>query len=211
MNPLDSLTATARRSLREEALSGAPAPLGDESGSFGPPLLPLSPWHHLLLVGYANPCFCGGLRTIEAVLQYLWICSPDFRAGARWRFRLFAWRWRRTLGQRGMFPRVLSAIERHGASLLLDRPALPRMKRDAASPSAPADGPHELATLEYVCRRHLRYTRAEFWHTPYAHTNQLLALHYRSSDPEAPKFDAVRDRAKGDYLRAKRRRTAPPA
>jgi hypothetical protein len=188
-----------------------PAPLGDAAGTIGPAMLPLTPWHHLLLLGYANPFFCGGVRTPAAALQYLWICSPRFRPSA-WRFRFFAWRWRARLSRPAVWPRVLAAIDAHTALILMDRPPHPRAPRAAAVPLTPRDGPHELASLELICRRHLRYTRAEYWHTPYGHTNQLLALHYRAQDPEAPDFDATRDHAKGDYLRAKkRRRLAPPA
>jgi len=80
---------------------------------------------------------------------------------------------------------------------------------DALAAATPPDGPHELAALESLCRRHLGYTGAEFWHTPYAHTNQLLALYFRTIVVDAPKFDPARDRAAGEFLRQKKRRTAP--
>ena len=208
MSPLSTLSSQERRTLREESFTGLAAPLGDAAGRFGPAVLPLTPWHHLYLIGMDNPCFSGGVPQVGHALQYLWICSPGFSPAARLRFRWFCFRWRSVLRRPALWPRVRAAIDLHAATILLDRPALPRADRDTA-PTACPDGPHELACLESLCRRHLGYSGAEFWHTPYAHTNQLLALHFRALDPAAPKFDATRDRAAGDYLRAKKRRTAP--
>lgn len=210
MLPLAALTAAQRRTLREESFTRLAAPLADAAGLFGPPVLPLAPWHHLFLLGADNPLLCGGPRRIEHALQYLWICSPRFVPTARLRFRLFCLRWRRPLSRPALWPRVLAALDLHASGLLLDRPVLPAARRgEAPATATPPDGPHELAALESLCRRHLGYTGAEFWHTPYAHTNQLLALYFRTIVVDAPKFDPARDRAAGEFLRQKKRRTAP--
>ncbi len=204
MLSLSDFTAEQRRSLREDCLLGAAAPLSDASGLFGPPLYPITPYHHLLLIGFGNPCFCGGIRTVSAVLQYLWICGPHFRPQSALRSRLFTLRWRRAVSGAGFpSPRVLAGIAAHQAAIALDRPALPVVKRHAGEAKTRWDGPHELACLEFVCRRELGYTRHDFWHTPYGHTNQLLSLHFRSTTADAPRFDAARDKARGARLRAR--------
>lgn len=221
-------SSSSRRLLRETALVGLPVPLFDAAGEFGPPVLPIAPRHHLLLLAYGNPVFCGGPRTLPAVLQYLWLCSPAVRAGddgrapgplARrlraWRFRLFALRWSRILALRGVpTSRTLTAVDLHASGILLDRPALPLDRETwhrtrGEAPTGPADAPHELVTLEYLCRRHLGYTRAEFWHTPYATTNGLLAhaLRRLNAAPDVPHFDPARDRQLGERLRERIRRS----
>ncbi len=52
-----------------------------------------------------------------------------------------------------------------------------------------ADEPLDLVRFELICRRELHYTRAEFWHTPYAHTMQLLSVLHGTNNPGTPKFD----------------------
>lgn len=219
MTPLSELSAEARRGFREESLLGYAFPLHDTGGAFGPPILPITPWHHLHLVAQGNSVFCGGPRTLAAVLTYLWFCSPAYRPAAPLRAALFRARWRRAVSQRtGLLglgprvptPRILAALEAHAGMITLDRPALP-VERDRAPSLAHHDGPHELAALHLTCRRHLGYTTADFWHTPYGHTNQLLALFFACRDPAAPKFDRTRDKAKGEFLRSRtaQRRTAP--
>lgn len=215
---LPVLDSTARRSLRQSALLGYALPLHDAAGVFGPPLLPLAPRHHLHLLVTANPCFCGGPRTLSAVLSYLWICSPGFRPFAPLRAALFKRRWIRAVSartwpslRRRPTPRVLAAIDAHASLMLMDRPPLPRVKRSEASATpAPRDGPHELASLELVCRRHLSYTAEEFWCTPYGHLNQLLSLVFQAKDPDIPRFDGARDRQVGARLRARRALNRPP-
>lgn len=209
------ISAYQHRTQRELALLGAAVPLCDAKGAFGPPVYPLTPYRHLLLLGYDSPFLLGGPRTLPAVLQYLWICGPAFRLGARWRFRLFAWRWGRRLGWAGQpSVRVLAAIETHLNQAILDRPPLPVRRRPAsAAPEGMPDCPHELAALEYTCRKHLQYTAHEFWHTPFGHTYQLLSLHVGHSRPDVPRFDRTRDAAKGAHLRARLARLragAPP-
>lgn len=239
-----------RRAAREIALLGVALPLSDSTGTFGPALLPLTPWHALMLSVYANPIATGkGLRTLDVVLQYLWLCSPEFHAlsfnsslvprhlswsGRHWRafrFFFFARRWRRSVSQlqrtstgervRAPTMRALRAIEQHLASPHLDHfdPPTEVGKKNSQLSSLNsqliADGPHDLAAGELLCRRALGYSRAEFWHTPFAHTNQLLALHFAAQPgrPDVPKFDRARDKQKGDYLRAKLKRQAarPPS
>ncbi len=216
---LDELSPEIRRFIREAALTGVAYPLfAADFRAFGPPVQPLTPRHHLLLLTYRNPCFCGGPRELLPVLQYLWICSAAFRAldlaeASPWRRRLgwgfFAARWRRVL-QRDL-ERAAGAVELHAASFLLDRPAVPVEKRQALRErdgGGPRDGAHELVSLESVCRRYLGYSRAEFWHTPYVTTNGLLGFHFRPSpdNPEVPSFDRERDRAAGARLRERVRR-----
>lgn len=216
---LDHVSPEIRRFIREAALTGVAYPLfGADFKAFGPAVLPLTPRHHLLLLTYRNPCFCGGPATLPGLLQYLWLCSPAFRAleaaeSAAWRRRLgwgyFAARWRRAVAL-GV-DRFAGAVDLHAASFLLDRPAVPMEKRRALEQrdgAGPRDAAHELVSLESVCRRYLGYSRAEFWHTPYVTTNGLLGFHFRPSpdNPEVPSFDRERDRAAGARLRERIRR-----
>jgi hypothetical protein len=207
---LDELSPDLRRSLRENALAGIAYPLfADEGDSFGPPLLPLTPWHHLLLAGYGNPCFCGGEITLRDLLQYLWLCSPQCRAACPLRLRLFAWRWRASVSSGGRpTARAIAAVRLHAEAVRMDRPPLPREREAARSEAATPgrDGPHELLGLESACRRYLHYTRAEFWHTPYVTTNGLLRLQFSATSPDMPKFNRTRDKQAGAYLRARLRR-----
>lgn len=216
MSHEQDIASAARRDLREDALLGLAVPLSDARGLFGPRILPLNPYHHLLLVGYKNACFCGGARTLSSVMQYLWFCSPSCRPSSKYHFQFFAWRWQFALGElrpsshgprvRGPTERVLRAISAHAAQIYLDRPIFPRKRGEKPLVAAP-DGPHELAALELLCRHALDYTRSEFWHTPYAHTNQLLALHFaqiQRADPNRPKFDPARGNANAAWLRDRR-------
>lgn len=229
-------TPAARDSARLTALLGAPIVLRDPAtgAPLGPRLQQLTPWHDAWLLAYAN-AFATGARRPDLLdaLQYCWICSPAFVRATltpdspprfmALRFALYRLRWRYALGlprlviragRRGplryavewaLDPRAIRALHAHASGRLLDRPSLPR-KAGEAAPSAVADGPHVLADREVLCRRLLGYTRAEYWHTPYAHTNQLLTLALGGVVPrELPRFDRERDRAAGDRLRERHR------
>ncbi len=193
-----------RRTLREEALLGAATPLRDpETGEpFGPPVLPFAPWHHLLMLGFDNPCFCGGPRPLGAVMQALWFLSPQFRAYSPLRYALFHLRWRWSVSSQGRpLHCVLAGLRTHFAVLTFDRPPLPVGRN---TEDVDTDGPHELVHLEMLCRRVLGYSRSEFWHTPYAHTNQLLNLHFGTGAANMPKFNRKRDQQKKAWLARRR-------
>lgn len=225
-----------RREIRETALLGIAIPLADEGRFFGPQLCQFTPWHELILLAHGNHFVTGQrLPTVPAVLQYLWLCSPQFHGLSfepdltpkklSWlgrhqrasRFTLFRIRWLSAVtefrvmpsGRSARFPteRVLRAIEAHGATRHTDRWAPPVEKAAPGAGRSPlaadADSPNNLAYGEFLCRRVLGYTRAEFWHTPFAHTNQLLAVHFSLQPGRigAPKFDRARDKKNGEYLR----------
>jgi hypothetical protein len=205
----------SRRGLREMALLGWPFPLCDEAGAFGPKILPLAPEHLLRLQAAGNPLVCGGRRTLAAVLQYLWCCSPGYKPYARLRYRIFCLRWRRAVSAWGQpSARALAAIAQHLAATTLDRPPMPvaKKRKDAPPAELPSrDGPHELASLELVCIKHLGYSPELFWRRSFGHTNQLLALYFAATSPDAPKFDRARDKIRGDYLRAKKSARVSPS
>jgi len=238
---LSKLPPAERRALREAALLGAPAPFCDAQGGFGPPILPLTPWHHLMLSLYRNPLFSGGTPGVADVLQYLWFCSPVFwklvhkpngtlretwsPAWRHFRFLAFIWRWRLAVSvpassfllsplsavssrKRRPSQRILDAIRAHQAEALADRPSSPRRLRDCPATPSPTElsDVHELASAELYCHRALGYSAGDFWHTPYAHTHQLLSVHAAtaSRDPRIPEFNRATDRRVGDYLRARK-------
>lgn len=220
---LAKVETPVRRFVREAALAGVAYPLFDDAfQAFGPSILPLTPRHHLLLLTYRNPHFCGGPRSLRAALQYLWLCSPAFRdlersESAAWRralaFRVFRLRWSLPLA-RVPRSRLFGSIKLHADSLFLDRPKrvidrdTHRMQKQSDVSEIERDGPHELLYLEASCRHYLRYTREEFWRTPYVTTNGLLtiAIGSRPANPDAPRFNKERDRANGDRLRERQRR-----
>lgn len=189
-------TVEARRSLRLRALIGFAFPLSDAGRYFGPPLLMLSPWHHLAVLAFGHPIATGaGEITLHRALEYTWIHSPEFSRitadplhpprSARFRFFVFRLRWildfcTAGVTKRGRIvllpsPRTLNAIRAHAATIALDRPSVPSRVADKPEPAAEAkpevlDGPHEVAHRLYNSLRLIpSMTRDEFVRKPYAY------------------------------------------
>jgi hypothetical protein len=156
----------------------------------------------------------------NGTLRETW--SPAWR---HFRFLAFIWRWRLAVSvpassfllsplsavssrKRRPSQRILDAIRAHQAEALADRPSSPRRLRDCPATPSPTElsDVHELASAELYCHRALGYSAGDFWHTPYAHTHQLLSVHAAtaSRDPRIPEFNRATDRRVGDYLRARK-------
>lgn len=211
---------------------GAAAPFLDTRGIFGPPILPLTPWSHLLLSRHANPFFSGRLPTVAAVLQFLWFNSPELWAirhhpdgtprrnhsprRAAFRYWLFRLRWRLVVTRtvrfsngvysRGPSMRVIRAIRTHIAEAIAEPLPKPARKVGDAVIAAEDSTAHELITNELMAQRLIGASGPDFWHRPYAHTRQLLAvaLEVRAQDPHKPKFNRAQDKKIGERLRRRK-------
>ncbi len=207
--PQDYTQDAARRvQAREHAMLGLATPLADEAGEIGPMLLPFTPWHHFILMGLENPLVGNGRPvTWGDVLQALWVCSPKFSLCSTWNKAAFRFRWN-TLKMRRAAPRIIGAFHGYVRFAFIDSPPVAvGMVRPAPRAGLP-DEPLDLARLEFVCRRELRYTLAEFWHTPYAHTMQLLSMLHETKTPGAVRFDEGARQVKEILARRRRGRAA---
>jgi hypothetical protein len=138
-------------------------------------------------------------------MQALWVCSPRFRVGSTWNKAYFFFQYN-TLRNRRQTIRFLVALSRYFESAFIDRPPTMVGTKSAPRASQP-DEPLAVVRLEFICLRELRFTRAEFWHTPYAHTMQLVNLLHQTKNPDAVKFDET-SRQVRDVLAARRARAA---
>ncbi len=206
--PSDLTQSSAIRvQAREHAILGVPQQLFDERGSFGPLLLPFTPWHHFILAGMENALLGSGkLVTWADIMQALWVCSPRFSFRSTWNKAGFTFRWN-SLRNKRQAVRYHAALETYFALAFIDRPPA-EVKSERITPRASLpDEPLALARLEMLCRRELGYSRAEFWHTPYGHTMQLVNSVFAVKNPEAARFDESSQQARA-HLAARRRARA---
>jgi len=212
--PPSELTQNAalRVQSREHSVLRVPQQLADERGSFGPALLPFTPWHHFILTGVENALLGSGRAPTWAdILQALWVCSPGFRQCSMWNKAAFAFRWN-SLRNKRQAARYLAALETYFALAFIDRPPGEAKSARVVPRASLPDEPLALVRLEALCRRELGYSREEFWHTPYGHTLQLLSTVHAIKNPDAVRFDES-SRQVREHLAARRRaaRNSQPA
>lgn len=201
------MTSAEKATIRETAFLDLPERLTDKLGRlFGPEIRLFTPWHHHLLHGFDNPLVFGGKVTPEAIVEALWIMRPAYRPGSVVRWRFFRGWW--LLKVRADFERYRAAIITHLLASKIDQPAFSvPIPANAPLPTGD-DVPHFLASFEVLCRTRLGYTRAEVYHTPYAHTWQLLGIVLPveqakiARPPDCPRFRPRGESRKiGDHLR----------
>jgi hypothetical protein len=182
MRNSETCLSPARASLLEAAMLGIPTPLADERGAFGPLVMPLTPWHRLVMIGLGAIAFTRAAEPRGADgLKYLWWCSPEFRELRRgnppdtWRARLryririgrFARRWAAHVAYKGfLMPRFAEAIEAHAATMFFEADQFA-----GCLSRRQMDGAHEL-----LCWEQLGIAGERYWHTPIIHLNHLLRL-----------------------------------
>lgn len=198
MAAIDRLTESDRAALRAAAfVDGLAVPLVDERGRhFGPHVVLLTPSRCNLLALYSSPLVTGGPLDRWATLQGLYLLSPDFRAGSRWGLRLFLARWFWL-----PMPRTGQALQRWLAAQFAERGSIPQEVRNGDEDGAEISD-YWLSNFVHSCRRVLDLREAEVLHAPYIRLFCYLAG-LGQQNPEMPKFNRARDKARGEYLRRK--------
>jgi hypothetical protein len=178
------------------------APPFDRSGRparHGLRLAPYTAERENLLNGHASPLVTGEPFVDRLhLLLTLYLVSPALRSGSRFAFLRFVLRWW------GLpFGRTVVALRRWHAAQFIDRPP-----REVGSRSAPAPGAYAFAGFVLTCKHRLLISEHEALTLPIPRLLQQLAALEAGRGGDVPHFNPDRDRAVGDYLRAKAAREA---
>lgn len=180
--------------------AGLPDRLLDTAGRpFGPPLCKLTPWRHHLLLGYASPYVTGGSCTVDQLLQALYICSPGFRVGSKWGFRMYRVRWAWFV-VRHMESASLALCHWLDSAFMF-MPPMRVSKSDGTGTRPEADAPWLVSLMQLG--HSVGFPLMDVIHVPYPILWSNIDAMLAAKDQARPKFNRKQDKARGDYLRRK--------
>jgi hypothetical protein len=156
-------------------------------------LPPLTVAKDRLLELVGSPVATGAAFNRFTLLQTLWILSPAYRYGAWWSFAF--WALRHCLLP---FDRTCAALRRWHAAQFIDRPP-----REVHRNKARGSSTYSFATFALVCKHRLSLSEETFLASPVGRCLQQIAALESGRGGDRPDFDPEKDRAVGDYLRAK--------
>lgn len=184
--PAESESSAPTSSLNHPPSSVSPFP--------GFPVRIMTPRDYARLVCGRSPFLVGGVPTLEAVAQFLWMLSPDFTSDAEARDEFFA----RVLAAPDDAA-LVSEIEEYLDMVFCDMPpGKSGQKENARIASLPA-------TLADIFENEYHWPPGAIDTQPIPALFQRLACIRHRHNPKLPVFDPARTRAVGARLRAKKK------
>ena len=155
-------------------------------------VLPMTPRHFLLLDGIGSPFVVGGLPTAEAIAQFIWVVSPEFRVIRGWRDRLAQYRFVKRCRKINWVDAV-KAIDQYINDAFQDSPGA------KSGTSNLHDWSWVAALVDQIASTY-HWSEVDILSIPVKRLFQYSRIVRRRDDPKAIFFNP-RDRVRGEWLR----------
>ena len=168
--------------------------LGDLELICGVDVQPMTLRHFVTLDVLGSPIINDEPYDIDDLLLFLWVISPAYKPGARWRRMLWELRCRLKLRKR-LWLDICSAVNAYVSDTWLDAPGHEETTSGGVPPCSVAG-----YMVHYFAWHYKGWTPDVVLNTPIKVLNQCQKLIRLWTDPEAHAFNRLSDKVKADWM-----------